>query len=166
MQKILRRLTAMALLVLLLCLMASTALAMPFGLGSSWGDRSYFDDDDRIPWGSGRLGSSWGDRSYFDDDDRIPWGSGRFGSSWGDRSYFDDDDRIPWGSGRLSHGQAGSSLIGEMFLGNSLAKAYVLHVINLTSSLSSKLFSVCAHLRTVSELAIGCKGRLLPLLWL
>lgn len=60
MQKILRRLTAAALLVLLLCLLATTALAISVSpktyLGSSWGDRSYFDDDDRIPWGSSRLG--------------------------------------------------------------------------------------------------------------
>ena len=93
MQKIFRRLTAMALLLLLFCLMTTTALAKPH-LWSSWGDQSYFDDDTR-PWGSGRLGSSWGDRSYF------------------------DDDTIPWGISPLGQGQVSSSLGGTNTIENT-----------------------------------------------
>ena len=100
MQKILRRLTATALLVLLICLLVTTALAV------SVSPKSY-------------LKSSWGEHSYFDDDDRIPWGSSRLGSSWGDRSYFDDDDRIPWGSSRLGHGQVSNSLGGTNTIENT-----------------------------------------------
>ena len=100
MQKILRRLTATALLVLLICLLVTTALAV------SVSPKSY-------------LKSSWGEHSYFDDDDRIPWGSSRLGSSWGDRSYFDDDDRIPWGSSRLGHAQISGTLGGANTIENT-----------------------------------------------
>ena len=108
--KKLRWLTGMVLVIVLLCLTVSTALAtdgcskcpvslnnLCFSVNSIFHWDSIFDSLKKCS--SGTFGSSWGDSSYFDDNTR-PWGSGHFGSSWGEHSYFDDNTKH-WGSGHF-----------------------------------------------------------------